>query len=199
VLFPLYTSTVRDDRPGQVLAVAPEQLLQLPPLTTVLRGGKRGGGGPKQVPVTLAARTTAIGTLELYCVAKDGGNRWRLEFNTREVVAGGGQPAAGGDVGHDRAHGQVRGGGDDGGAAAAQVEPGDLEVVGARVALELDDAGDGDVAPVGADEADVLDLEPSHGQPPRQVGDGGIQLDEVAQPGQRDFHANCSRKRGSLV
>jgi DNA-K related protein len=86
VLFPLYTSTVRDDTPGQVLAVAPEQLLQLPPLTTVLRGGKRAGGGPKQVPVTLAARTTAVGTLELYCVAKDGGNRWRLEFNTREIV-----------------------------------------------------------------------------------------------------------------
>src|SRR5439155_20229383 len=87
VLFPLYTSTVRDDTPGQVLAVAPGQLLQLPPLTTVLRGGKRSGGGPKQVPVTLAARTTAVGTLELYCVATAGGNRWRLEFNTREIVA----------------------------------------------------------------------------------------------------------------
>ena len=87
VLFPLYTSTVRDDKPGQMLAVAPEQLLQLPPLTTVLRGGKRSSGGPKQVPVTLAARTTAVGTLELYCVARDGGNRWRLEFNTREIVA----------------------------------------------------------------------------------------------------------------
>jgi hypothetical protein len=95
VLFPLYTSTVRDDKPGQVLQVAPDQLLQLPPLTTVLRGGKRSAGGPKQVPVTLAARTTAIGTLELYCVARDGGNRWRLEFNTREIVAGGGQQAAG--------------------------------------------------------------------------------------------------------
>ena len=74
-------------KPGQTLAVAPEQLLQLPPLTTVLRGGKRSSGGPKQVPVTLAARTTAVGTLELYCVARDGGNRWRLEFNTREIVA----------------------------------------------------------------------------------------------------------------
>jgi hypothetical protein len=86
VLFALYTSTVRDDKPGQVLNVAPEQLLQLPPLTTVLRGGKRSTGGPKQAPVTLAAKTTAIGTLELYCVARDGGNRWRLEFNTREIV-----------------------------------------------------------------------------------------------------------------
>jgi hypothetical protein len=95
VLFPLYTSTVRDDKPGELLAVAPEQLLQLPPLTTVLRGGKRSGGGPKQVPVTLAARTTAVGTLELYCVAKSGGNRWRLEFNTREIVAPPEEPSSG--------------------------------------------------------------------------------------------------------
>ncbi len=85
VTFPLYTSTVRgDDRAGDVLSVAPEQLLRLPPLHTVLRGGKR--SGTKRVPVTLAARVTAIGTLELFCVARDGGNRWRLEFNVRDLV-----------------------------------------------------------------------------------------------------------------
>jgi hypothetical protein len=86
VLFPLFTSTVRDDKPGQLLDVAPEQLRRLPPLQTVLRGGKRAGAGPKTVPVTLAARTTAIGTLELSCVASTGGGRWRLEFNTRDTV-----------------------------------------------------------------------------------------------------------------
>ncbi|MFO0807682.1 MAG: Hsp70 family protein [Gemmataceae bacterium] len=84
--FPLFTSTVRDDKPGQVLHVAPDQLQPLPPLTTVLRAGKKGGGTPKQVPVTLAAKSTAVGTLELYCVAKDKSARWRLEFNTRDVV-----------------------------------------------------------------------------------------------------------------
>ncbi len=85
VTFPLYTSTVRaDDQAGDVVAVSPEQLLKLPPLHTVVRGGKR--SGTKRVPVTLAARSTAIGTLELYCVAKDGGNRWRLEFNVRDLV-----------------------------------------------------------------------------------------------------------------
>jgi hypothetical protein len=85
VSFPLYTSTVRgDDHPGDVLQVAPEQLGQLPPLHTILRGGKR--SGTRLVPVTLAAKTTEIGTLELYCVAKDGGNRWRLEFNVRDIV-----------------------------------------------------------------------------------------------------------------
>ncbi|HZT82341.1 MAG TPA: Hsp70 family protein, partial [Gemmataceae bacterium] len=85
VLFPLFTSTVRgDDRPGDLLRVAPDQLLQLPPLHTVLRGGKR--SGTRRVPVTLAARSTEIGTLELWCVAKDGQNRWRLEFNVRDLV-----------------------------------------------------------------------------------------------------------------
>ena len=41
-------------------------------------------------------RCTEIGTLELYCVAKDGNNRWRLEFNVRDIVkdADDGQDAA---------------------------------------------------------------------------------------------------------
>jgi len=85
VAFPLYTSTVRAaDKPGDLLQVAPSQLLQLPPLHTVLRGGKR--SGTRNVPVTLAARCTEIGTLELFCVAKDGNNRWRLEFNVRDII-----------------------------------------------------------------------------------------------------------------
>jgi hypothetical protein len=84
VLFPLFTSTVRgDDRPGEVLKLPPESLLQLPPLHTILRGGKR--AGTKRVPVTLAAKCTEIGTLELYCVSREG-NRWRLEFNVRDVL-----------------------------------------------------------------------------------------------------------------
>ena len=85
VVFPMYTSTVRgDDKPGDLLEVAPDQLLQLPPLHTVLRGGKR--SGTKSVPVTLAARCTEIGTLELWCVASEGSNRWRLEFSVRDIV-----------------------------------------------------------------------------------------------------------------
>ncbi len=85
VQFPLFSSTVRGfDKPGDLLQAAPNQLLQLPPLHTILRGGKR--SGTKTIPVTLAARITEIGTLELYCVAKDGQNRWRLEFNTRDIL-----------------------------------------------------------------------------------------------------------------
>ncbi|MCI0376294.1 MAG: hsp70 family protein [Gemmataceae bacterium] len=85
VLFPLYTSTIRgDDKAGDILQVAPTQLLQLPPLHTILRGGKR--SGTRSVPVILSARCTEIGTLELHCVARDGNNRWRLEFNVRDIV-----------------------------------------------------------------------------------------------------------------
>jgi molecular chaperone DnaK (HSP70) len=85
VMFPLFTSTVRgDDHAGDLLQVTPDQLLRLPPLHTMLRGGKR--SGTKRVPVTLAARCTEIGTLELWCVAKDRHNRWRLEFNVRDIV-----------------------------------------------------------------------------------------------------------------
>lgn len=86
VVFPLFSSTVRgEDKAGDVLSIAQSQLLQLPPLQTVLRGGKR-STGPKDVPVTLATHITDIGTLEVFCVAKDGNNRWRLEFNIRELV-----------------------------------------------------------------------------------------------------------------
>jgi molecular chaperone DnaK (HSP70) len=91
VVFPLFTSTVRgDDKAGDLLHVAPSQLLQLPPLHTILRGGKR--SGTRRVPVTLATRLTEIGTLELWCVAREGGNRWRLEFNVRDIIK---EPEAG--------------------------------------------------------------------------------------------------------
>ena len=39
----------------------------------------------KRVPVTLAAKSTEIGTLELHCVSREN-NRWKLEFNVRDVV-----------------------------------------------------------------------------------------------------------------
>ena len=86
VAFPLFTSTVRGgDQAGDLIRVPPGQLLRMPPLHTILRGGKRSGA--KRVPVTLAARSTDIGTLELWCVGQEGDNRWRLEFNVREIVA----------------------------------------------------------------------------------------------------------------
>jgi len=36
------------------------------------------------IPVTIEISVTEIGTLEFYCVARDGGQRYKLEFNVRE-------------------------------------------------------------------------------------------------------------------
>jgi molecular chaperone DnaK (HSP70) len=90
VLFPLYSSTVRDDAAGTLFAPTGDQLRRLPPLHTVLRGGKR--SGTKQVPVTLSAKCTEIGTLELACVTRDR-NRWKLEFNVRDAIDGDERPS----------------------------------------------------------------------------------------------------------
>lgn len=39
------------------------------------------------VPVTLQSRVTEVGTLELWCVTREAGRRYRLEFNVREKNA----------------------------------------------------------------------------------------------------------------
>ena len=36
------------------------------------------------VPVQLEADVTELGTLELWCVARDGKGRWKLEYSVRE-------------------------------------------------------------------------------------------------------------------
>ena len=36
------------------------------------------------VPVTLESRMTEVGTIELWCVARDGQHRWKLELSIRE-------------------------------------------------------------------------------------------------------------------
>jgi hypothetical protein len=82
VAFPLYSSTVRPKDVGGSLVVAkPGQLAELPSLTTLLRGGKR--AGRTRLTVRLESKLTEIGTLELYCVSRDGNNRWKLPFQTR--------------------------------------------------------------------------------------------------------------------
>jgi hypothetical protein len=36
------------------------------------------------VPVQLESLVTELGTLELWCVARDGKGRWKLEYSVRE-------------------------------------------------------------------------------------------------------------------
>ena len=52
------------------------------PLETKLTAkGKKG----ERIPVQLKARVTELGTLELWCVEKEGEREWKLEFSVRET------------------------------------------------------------------------------------------------------------------
>ncbi len=80
VRFPLYTTTSdQNDRPGDLVTVG-DDFHPLPPIHTVL---KSTGPGTANVPVFLRATITEVGTLELWCVAQDRAERWRLEFELR--------------------------------------------------------------------------------------------------------------------
>jgi hypothetical protein len=85
VEFPLYVSSVRlADRPGDLLPVDPEQMKLLPPIRTVLR--TRGKKQAASIPVTLHARLSEIGTLELWCSEAGSQRSWRLQFDIRSAT-----------------------------------------------------------------------------------------------------------------
>ncbi|WP_151638814.1 Hsp70 family protein [Noviherbaspirillum aerium] len=92
VRFHLMSSTVdagnRAPLPGELVELAPADLVPLPPIATVLPA--RAGAKP-EVPVRLATALTEVGTLEMHCVStEDARQRWLLEFQLRD-----GQQASG--------------------------------------------------------------------------------------------------------
>jgi molecular chaperone DnaK (HSP70) len=96
VSFRLYSSSSRDDQPGALVPIGDgkaetvedgSDLLELPPIVTVLRARGRG-----EVTVRLAIHITELGALEIYCVDKEPPHEtWRLAFDMR---SGGSAPAA---------------------------------------------------------------------------------------------------------
>lgn len=85
VQFPLFTSTAdRFESAGEIVSVS-DDLQPLPPLHALLQDRNHSTG---LVPVHLRATLTGIGTLELWCVANESGERWRLEFELRGHAAG---------------------------------------------------------------------------------------------------------------
>lgn len=78
-------ASARDDRcplPGELVDLDEEHFQNLPPLAVVLDSA--GYSNSVDQPVRLAASLSAIGTLELYCVADDEtGQRWQVEFQLR--------------------------------------------------------------------------------------------------------------------
>ncbi len=80
VRFPLYsTASDRREKAGDVVPLS-DDLRPLPAIHTLLKGGEARTGS---VPVHLRAMLTEIGTLELWCVANNSNQRWRLEFELR--------------------------------------------------------------------------------------------------------------------
>jgi molecular chaperone DnaK (HSP70) len=80
--FRFLSSTVRREDPvGTMIDEWAGQIEELNPLTTTLEAPSRQG---QIVPVHLHSRVTEVGTLELWCISRDGKQRWKLEFNVRE-------------------------------------------------------------------------------------------------------------------
>ncbi len=86
VRFHLLSSTADPDgrlpQPGELLDLPAADIVRLPAISTVLRGG--GAARTAEIPVQLAATLSEVGTLDVFCVAEDdAARRWRLEFQLR--------------------------------------------------------------------------------------------------------------------
>jgi molecular chaperone DnaK (HSP70) len=80
--FRFLSSTVRkQDTIGTILEDWGDEIEELSPLEVTL---ELEGREDTVLPVRLESHVTALGTLELWCVSRDGEQRWKLEFNIRE-------------------------------------------------------------------------------------------------------------------
>ena len=83
--FRFLSSTVRkSDPPGALIEDWGDDLDELGPLEVTLH---LPGREDASVPVSLETHVTEVGTLELWCVTRDGSHRWKLELNIREPDA----------------------------------------------------------------------------------------------------------------
>jgi hypothetical protein len=81
--FRFFASSSRKDPAGTLVDADDAAMAELDPVEkTVEVSGERKSG--ELVPVTLRAEVTEVGTLELWCAARDGKGRWKLEYAVRE-------------------------------------------------------------------------------------------------------------------
>ncbi|MYN07670.1 Hsp70 family protein [Pseudoduganella aquatica] len=82
-------------RAGDLADLDASSFVRLPPIATVLRDSGD-AAALKEIPVQLAASLSEVGTLEVHCVANEGGKpqRWLLEFQLRGHGAAGGAEGA---------------------------------------------------------------------------------------------------------
>ena len=80
--FRLLSSTVRKQDPiGSLVEEWGDEIQELSPLEVTL---SLAGQEDTVSAVRLESRVTEVGTLELWCVSRDGQQRWKLQFNLRE-------------------------------------------------------------------------------------------------------------------
>ena len=76
-------ATRADDTAGALVDADASGMVELDPVEkeVAVEGARKPGD---LVPVRLEAHVTEVGTLELWCVARDGAGRWKLEYSVRE-------------------------------------------------------------------------------------------------------------------
>jgi molecular chaperone DnaK (HSP70) len=83
-VFHLLDSNVRkQDQTGEMIEDWQGDIEEVTTMETVLPATEEEEGG-NIIPVWLQSKVTEVGTLELWCVARDENRRWKLEFNLRE-------------------------------------------------------------------------------------------------------------------
>ncbi len=76
-------ATRKEDPAGALIDADAAGIVELDPVEKLVEAeGERTAG--ELVPVRLEAHVTEVGTLELWCVARDGHGRWKLEYSVRE-------------------------------------------------------------------------------------------------------------------
>jgi molecular chaperone DnaK (HSP70) len=75
-------ATRKDDAAGALVDADAAGIAELDPVEKQVEADDRKPG--ELVPVRLEAHVTEVGTLELWCVARDGRGRWKLEYSVRE-------------------------------------------------------------------------------------------------------------------
>jgi molecular chaperone DnaK (HSP70) len=81
--FRFFASSSRKDPAGTLVEAEDPALVEIDPVekTIEIAGDRKAG---ELVPVALRAQVTEVGTLELWCHARDGRGRWKLEYAVRE-------------------------------------------------------------------------------------------------------------------
>ncbi len=85
VQFPLWVSSTRlADRVGTMVAMTENEGSRLPPIFTALTQGKRKVA--KTIRVAIESELSEIGTVGMWCVDIESGNRWKLDFDIRSTL-----------------------------------------------------------------------------------------------------------------